>query len=155
MDVRQSAAFAHHVLVYDGSHTWLHTAWGRSAPPIDLGEVTFPEHPFAPNGRSFITLTAQRPAAQPERRRGAADVPIANAADRTRVVIHRDGSRAALCAPDGPVACTCAWARNPTAQELAAAVCTGLSRPTLTRTSADVVTLDETASTRAGIATCA
>ncbi len=143
-DVRQSAAFAHHVLVYDGSHTWLHTAWGRSAPPIDLGEVSFPEHPFAPNGRSFITLTADS-----VQQRNPSDgtvqqtVPVANAAARTRVVIHRDGSRAALCAPDGPVAFV-QLARNPTAQELTAAVCTGLSRPTLTRTSADVVTLDET-----------
>jgi WD40 repeat protein len=142
MDVRRSAAFAHHVLVDDGEHSWLYTAWGRSAPPIDLGEVTFPEHPFAPNGRSFITLSdtsvQQR---NPSDGVVQQDVPIANAKDRVRVVIQRDGSRAALCAPDGPVVHV-RLGRNPVAEEVATAVCTDASRPTLTRTSADVVTLD-------------
>ena len=142
MEVRQSAAFSHHVLVDDGEHSWLYTAWGRSAPPIDLGEVTFPEHPFAPNGRSFITLSdtsvQQR---NPSDGVVQQDVPIANAKDRVRVVIHRDGSRAALCAPDGPVVHV-RLGRNPVAEEVATAVCTDASRPTLTRTSADVVTLD-------------
>jgi hypothetical protein len=141
-NVRATAAYGNHVLATFDGHTWLYDARGRNE-PVDLGEVSLPEHPFVPNGRAFITFgddvvqlrSATDGAVQHEQ-------ALEGAQERVRVAPSRDGGRVALCAPDGPLALV-RLSATPSAEAVAEQVCTDESRPALAGSSARVVPLNE------------
>lgn len=140
--VEQTAAYGNHVLATFAEHTWLYDARGRAA-PIDLGEVTLPEHPFVPNGRAFVTLSETTVQLR-DLEDGAVkhEAPLAGAQSRVRMVASRDGSRVALCEKDGPLALVRLGA-TPSVENIADQTCTDESRPALHGASARVVLLNE------------